>query len=621
MRETLNITTFDKGIIAAPDQEDIALGACVASTNIDGEVETGKLRGIDKVSSVSASYGLNIRKGAFLRDGSTYDFIGEDSNNNYIVALTDFYGTLGSSNLVTSNVSAATCFTAHNRAVHVGTGNGSANVPKWIGHIDYGQFGNSAPSGIQTQNAALTTSQGTSNGQFGIGLTNTQNAGDANFLPGHYYQWKFSLVYDGYQESPLSTYVQAYVDEEVESYDVVITCYGAHSSASSFNPRVSAVNIYRAESDNGLESGLGLFRLIKTFDITAAGTTSGNNRTFTYTDDNSFSEPGAGITYEANSGMPETLTTSIVNYALSTAIEGYHFVAKCYHASIPDAANYIFRSKELRFDMFDWTNDLVRLPEIPTAIIGYEGRLYAFSENKVYRIDPVNLIIEDIFEGAGARSDRSVCVTPYGLFFANSNDAYRLFNNEISIISEVIRVSSSGNASWQTMAFGTQYPIAIYDAKKSYVLFLTSSSSKLRAWAFHIIKNRWDYWTFDDEVATTQTSGAFAGKDGEIYFSNGSALLKLYGTTNAQYGWSWTSGEIGFGNNSQKKQLNKIITNGTGTPTIKYGTDGGTVTTNTATSDSYINSYIKTLQLQVSGATTVEVDNIAIVFRRMVGER
>src|SRR5690606_25368213 len=448
------ITTFDKGIIAAPDQEDIAVGACVASTNIDGEVETGKLRGIDKVSSVSASYGLNIRKGACLRDGSTYDFIGEDSNNNYIVALTDFYGTLGSSNLVTSNVSAATCFTAHNRAVHVGTGNGSANVPKWIGHIDYGQFGNSAPSGIVVANAECASVYGTSAGQFNItvGTGVLEVGGARNYFPGKTYYWALSFIYDGYQESPLQAAPGVTPSSDKTYYPITITAYGGNSSPSSFNSRISGINLYRAETDvdTSLKSS---YRLVKTIGINDVFTISGSNLTLTYNDYADFSALGAGISYEANSGMPETLTTSIVNYALSTAIEGYHFVAKCYHASIPDAANYIFRSKELRFDMFDWTNDLVRLPEIPTAIIGYEGRLYAFSENKVYRIDPVNLIIEDIFEGAGARSDRSVCVTPYGLFFANSNDAYRLFNNEISIISEVIRVSSSGNASWQTMAF------------------------------------------------------------------------------------------------------------------------------------------------------------------------
>lgn len=56
------------------------------------------------------------------------------------------------------------------------------------------------------------------------------------------------------------------------------------------------------------------------------------------------------------------------------------------------------------------------LPQQPTAIKGFNGRIYAFTTSRFYKIEPNNMYIEDTYEGAGCLSNQSVIVTDDGMF-------------------------------------------------------------------------------------------------------------------------------------------------------------------------------------------------------------
>ena len=76
--------------------------------------------------------------------------------------LKDFEGTTDTIDTYEGSVSSAivsgsdeVCLETNNREVHAGTGSASTDVPKWLGWIDFGQFGGSAPSNPVLENAEL----------------------------------------------------------------------------------------------------------------------------------------------------------------------------------------------------------------------------------------------------------------------------------------------------------------------------------------------------------------------------------------------------------------------------------------------------------------------------------
>jgi hypothetical protein len=256
-------------------------------------------------------------------------------------------------------------------------------------------------------------------------------------------------------------------------------------------------------------------------------------------------------------------TSYVLNYALSTKGNGYHFISKFYNSLIPDAGRYIYRSKYLRFDMFDWTSDFLIMPEAVTALQFYDGKLFAFSLNKTYRINPDGLYIEDVFDDAGCQGQRAVHSNEYGMFFGNSLNAWMYQQGQFSPIGDAIRQSASGGKSWQTFLFTTLTDLIVTsDAKKGYVLFInerTDTTAKYFAWAYHPQKKRWDAFSFGG-YATSANGGAFKGKDGEVYLSNAAATYKLMRPAVSTYTqlWEWFSQELSFGETRQIKSLTLI---------------------------------------------------------------
>ena len=302
---------------------------------------------------------------------------------------------------------------------------------------------------------------------------------DGEFQDDDTYFWKFAYMYDEYQESPLSAHV-SYTPADNKHVQLTIDLY----NLSGLSKRVSHLMVYRAENSTAASkiSPDSFYRLVKkikldtsfalmsdNWGVDASGTTALDARRHIFVDELNT----IGSSYESRNLMPETLETSMLNYALSTQINSMHVVGKCYKTEIADAMNYLFKSKVNNFDQFDWTTDFLRLPTVPTALASFNGRIYAFDENNTYRINPQGFYVEDTFEGAGCFGSDAVVVTEYGMCYCDKNNIYLHDGKSPKPIASSI-LTGDATYSWHNIDT-TRTPMVMFDAKrKSFVIFFSS---------------------------------------------------------------------------------------------------------------------------------------------------
>jgi len=142
---------------------------------------------------------------------------------------------------------------------------------------------------------------------------------DGEFQDDDTYFWKCAYMYDGYQESPLSHHF-TYTPDNDKHIELTIDLY----NLSGLPKRVSHLMVYRAENSTaaGIATPDSFYRLVKkmkldtSFSLQASGWGGSDFRRKIYLDQLN----NIGASYEARTLMPETLETSMVNYALSTQI-------------------------------------------------------------------------------------------------------------------------------------------------------------------------------------------------------------------------------------------------------------------------------------------------------------
>ena len=269
------------------------------------------------------------------------------------------------------------------------------------------------------------------------------------------YNYYLTYLLDGFQESPLgdSFVFEPQDDNAAVSIKVSLRCVDEEFILE--NTRITGVNIYRQAisksqgTSNLSEIALGKAELVKSLSLSPAlwqSTVAVADYETSYYREYTFIDSGKpGVSYSALNDIPETLSSSGLNYSLSTQIGSYHFVGRCYVKESNDhVPNGIFRSKPAKFDVFDWSNDYILLPENPTAIQGFQGRLYAFSDSNTYVIDPNTLQILDKYEGSGCFGPNSVAISDeHGMLFANKRGIY--LNNGGSVLSVGLPINSSAN--------------------------------------------------------------------------------------------------------------------------------------------------------------------------------
>ena len=432
-----------------------------------------------------------------------------------------------------------------------------------------------------------------------------------------YYFWAFSVVYDGYQESVLSDWVDDGLTLSANDRIITINFRNLNGSNLPPNSRITAIKIYRASSsvDSQPET---LFRLVQELFLEKNLTTMtvdglGNVRSVV-----NYERNLEGASYESHVGFSEALDTLAVHYSISCQVSNYHIVGNANVYSnivtatklLPDGTHMLFRSKPFRFDTFDWTVDYLRLPFIPKALAAYNGRVYAFDNNKMLRINPEGFYIEDIYDGVGCDSKQGFVVTEFGLFFANRYGCYWYDGQSVQKISTVIQDK------WQALS-ATNTIMVTYDSVTGQVLFFDaypSGNEIVICYAYHLENKRWDYYAHPSAIQTDGTTGVFSGKDGESYIVTvgtiDSAIYRYFSTGNRS--WAWVSRDLDMDSASIPKKFYKIEVKGT-YDNAYYNTASATPATNITALNKDKAEQIK---LKVVGDTE-QADSVSIEYRRM----
>jgi hypothetical protein len=362
--------------------------------------------------------------------------------------------------------------------------------------------------------------------------------------------------------------------------------------------------VYRAENTaSNATSPVSVYRLVKNISLGSGWAESGSYGMTQTISDNGFK----GASFEAESELPESLTATLPHYAVSTQLNNQHYIGKCHHEGyVDDASSYIFVSKVGKFDVFDWVTDFIKLPTIPTALVSFAGRVFAFDQSNTYRIRGGNdLYIEDIFEGVGCLNDDAIVSTDFGLFFADDNNIYQHNGQSAEPIGEAIVRGST--YAWQNRD-KTYHTRAMYDAERRSVYFTFKSGNNYYAWAWNIPRKRWDMLSFTDTESTTIPKGFYIKNDNTLNISNGNGIVPfLQGNTKRI--WTWVSKDLTMGNDTQQKNIKTLLS-----PTrikINYSTNSsqpsaGSQVANTVTRGVYrktVNTTATNLKIRLDANT------------------
>ena len=387
-----------------------------------------------------------------------------------------------------------------------------------------------------------------------VSVKNENTGSVANFKSGQNIKYKAAFVYDGYQDGPLSPF---YFD-----YDVGVNCESLTvevklNTEGTISKRVTHLSIYRKNTDNEL------YRLVKQIDLTMeewSYSEEFSSWSHIFTDSRSFAS------WTAITGMSENVTDFSLNYSLSAQINDQLFVGGAWHSKIEDATKYIFRSKPGNFSQFDYTKDYLVLPAKPTALASYNGKIYAFDRNNIYRIDPLQMIVEDTFEGIGCLSQDSFVVTDYGMCFADINNIYLHDGaRPIPIGDNILSVSTyeGWDVGWKNAVKKSEEtyrysPFVFFDGdSNSFVCFIIGSCEQqcnpkvTRVWAYSITRNRWDLWEGPTARKATQ------GKDGDVLISD-RTILYNYKKDSSFRKWKWLSKKLSISKGLSTKRFHRI---------------------------------------------------------------
>lgn len=439
------------------------------------------------------------------------------------------------------------------------------------------------------------------------------------------YFYRISFLYDEYQESQMLNEVEDAISSGGNGFNITITILEA---AATLPKRVSHVNLYRAEApDHIINKPETLYRLVKKIPLDAlwTGTT---NKSIVVVD---AIADRAGITFESNTGVSETLPHTSLDYGLSTLLNNTLFVSRASGTGLTSLEHYLFKSLPYKYDMFDWSQDFLEMPEMPVALASYGGRVLCFSSNNTYRVEPNNLYIEDTYDGIGCIGDRAHIATEYGLFFCDYNNIYQYTNSVKPIGFPILKNSYDESLGYLELIKTYKKPILAFDANNNALLVILTKADNTDTYiyVYTLATNRWDLWDYSGGI-----SGVIHSSKGGVYSVTDlgfSALQKIASSTVARKAFTWISKIITGQHQSQQKKFYRIDVPYTGaTPTVTYGFDGaaptstGTPDNDTGIASLKIKDTKRGVQIKISSSATTGsaapnfVESIGIIMRRFL---
>jgi hypothetical protein len=239
------------------------------------------------------------------------------------------------------------------------------------------------------------------------------------------------------------------------------------------------------------------------------------------------------------------------------------------------------------FSIFDYVNDFLTIKSQPTAMVNFNGRLYVFDDNNIYRVNPHSLAIEDTYEGIGCLNNNCAIVTDYGMFFIDKNGAYMHNGSTPNKISEPINLGGDlsvdfggtdnvRNLSWDNIISSNlkkNVKIAFQPKLNSILIIVEFDNKKdafdsnkvldlynkeTFAWSYNINQNRWDLWEISKEG---DVGKPFLGDSGKLYIPIGEGIFEFIGGSDKR-DYTWISKKLSMDEDSSTKVFNKVKVNG-----------------------------------------------------------
>lgn len=652
-KELLEIGRFDRGVIGSIEETDLPAGSSVYQLNVDPVAPGGRLQGIEADTSQGGNKAVNARIGRFIDFPGQKDLVYIDQSD-VLHAIEDWYGT-PSTDQIGSNDTGATCLVVHNHQAHVGRGQSTG---RFVGYI-------TGQSGIQNELADLVssgvTSVGASFADNNIKLQDLRNEKHKLFLA-------YSLIFDEVQEGTLVELFGTDITQDLtvsnpggESTDVVVNPgtvnefyvrfetgetskdvpaiardYNVRLSKGSLPVRATHVNLYLAWSiDDQADDPDTDYFLINTWavDDDNAGT---YEYTYNWND-------VLGLTYQASSGRPVTLTESDVTWGLSTMINGSHVIGDVRVSGLDYGQNYLFKSVTNAPNTFNWPVENTLLSEKPVALASFAGRIFAFSKKAIFRIDPSNMAVEDVTEGIGALSDTAVVVTEFGMFFADAGNIYMHDGSRITPIGDpILHNQYDTSLGWLELDFN-RGPFLAFDNSKGSLLVVAGDSSETEVALLYSLRT--ESWGYVD-LGGAAPNGIVTGVNGEILYSSNISTMNELFTGASRRQWKWVSPFFVVNQPTLPKIFYELVIHGEftssviadGDVVVRYTTnpetDGGTWETATLTEElanrrliAKINSggtsltdqwdQARGIQFEITGEGDEIVNGIGVRFRRL----
>lgn len=462
---------------------------------------------------------------------------------------------------------------------------------------------------------------------------------DGSLTSSKRYYYKYALVYQDSQLSPLETFNSptSYLPASGSTNSAKVTL---RLLASAINTRVTGIAVFRAESSSSQTTPTSDYRLCGQADVRIAWALSGSSFTGTFYETNFYDNGSYGPSYESESGIPETLPNNYIRYSVAAQGNGYFFVGQCYNEEFDtnSALNIIFRSKKNAPDTFDWSNDFLVLPVRPIAMHFFKNLLYVFDQNDIYVIDPESFTLLAKQSGYGVVDPRNITSNNDYMVFANANNIYLHDGQKVQIISKAINISQYSSIGGLTVSThrglmaSYDLSVAFFEKKNSIFFCYTKSSSTTICFVFHLPTMSWYYWELTNELGTNLFT---AGSGSKVCFSDylGNIYLECIGgvariaTVSTRLTCTWISRQFNGGDVTSIKKFIRIILNlpKFGTLATKYyTTDGNTTiatvfTSGTNLADSTTKS--TSIWMKILVANSEQLQGITLIFRRMFGIR
>ena len=474
-----------------------------------------------------------------------------------------------------------------------------------------------------------------------VKLTVTDNASvDGNINPGYDHFYATSFTYDGYQESPLSSWT--HIDNGAITENALNVKMDLF--VSNLSKRVTHINLYRSSASNGTTSQpSGFFRLVKSVSIKsgwlATDTDTSNPDWGNYYSKTVVDSGESYASYESRTGISEALTSTLPKYSLSAKINNFLYITGCSHPDIDDATNYLFKSRPFNYDQFNWARDFLLLPNKATAMESFNGRLYVFSDTETYIINPDGMYIEDTLNGIGCRNQNGVVSSELGICFIDKNSIYFHDGRSINDIGAKIKKSHQIDNTYNVYstlerlcAFSSsEYTGDIvigYDSyRKAFCFFYTykyttsSTNYVPQCLVYTVPKNRWDLWNRTNSNVSTdfQTYGIVYGKNNELLVSDtDNGLIQPFDPKNSTRlnNFKWYSKKFTMGESTSDKRIYKAeVLSEDSSPTLTVNTDENS-SSYTALTTKRTARHAQVL-ISVTGDAVATVDALRLVFRRL----